>query len=62
MNKWLFRLYIVFIFLGVMIIIAWRDFAPVMLPMGIGILTLSLFLILWEGTPKGIIKGLKKKR
>ncbi len=62
MNKWLFRLYIVFIFLGVMMITAWRDFAPVMLPMGIGILLLSIFLILWEGTPKGRIKGLKKKR
>lgn len=61
MNKWLFRLYMVFIFLGVMMITAWREFASVILPIGLGILVLSIFLILWEGTPKGRIKGLKKK-
>jgi hypothetical protein len=51
----------VFIFLGVMMITAWREFASVILPIGLGILVLSIFLILWEGTPKGRIKGLKKK-
>ena len=61
MNKWLYRLHMVFIFLGLMMITAWKSFAPVMLPMGIGILVLSIFLILWKGTSKGRVKGLKKK-
>ncbi len=48
MNKWLFRLYVVLMFLGVMMITAWRTFTPVMLPMGLAIIGLSTFLIMWE--------------
>ena len=52
MNKWLFRLYVVFILLGLMMVTAWRTFAPVMFPMGAGIIVLSVFLIVWEGHQK----------
>ncbi len=61
MNNWLFRLYVVFILLGAMMVTAWSTFTPVMMPMGVGIIALSSFLIIWEGTPKGRVKGIRKK-
>ncbi len=61
MNKWLFRLYVVFILLGAMMVTEWSTFAPVMIPMGVGIIALSAFLIIWEGTPKGRVKGIRKR-
>ncbi len=59
MNKWLFRFYILIIFIGFMMITDWLTFAPIMIPMGAALIALSVFCIMWEGTPKGRIKGIK---
>ncbi len=62
MNNWLFRFYILIIFIGLMMITDWSTFAPIMIPIGVALIILSVFCIMWEGTPKGRLKGLRRKR
>lgn len=61
MNKWIFRLLILVMFIGLFIVFELSQYTTVVLFQGIGLILISCIAILWYGTPKGKIKGHKNR-
>ncbi len=62
MNKWIFRLLILVMLIGLFIVFEFSQYTTVILFQGIGLILFSCIAILWYGTPKGKVKGLKYKQ